>query len=99
MGPRENDEDWRRAIEGFRNAIDQIDDQLINLIIQRQRLAVEIGRLKRSHGLEISDKGREEEILKRLSLQSRNELPSRAIRAIFLRIITAARLVQRTLIS
>jgi chorismate mutase/prephenate dehydratase len=97
MNNWDKEEDWRCAIEGFREGIDRIDDQIIDLLAQRQKLAEEIGRLKKGRGLEVSDWGREEEVLRRLVLQSRNALPSGAIRGIFSQIISAARLVQQPL--
>lgn len=47
----------------LRRSIDSIDEELIRLIGERIRLAVEIGRVKRSLGLPIIDKDREGEVI------------------------------------
>jgi chorismate mutase/prephenate dehydratase len=97
MSHHDKEEDWRQALEDLRIRIDGIDDHLVNLLAQRQKLAAEIGRLKTRQGIEVFDWGREEEVLRRLMAQSRNVLPSTAIRSIFSQIISVARLVQRPL--
>ncbi|GAB6101763.1 hypothetical protein JCM16138_09860 [Thermococcus atlanticus] len=49
----------------LRKRIDMIDEQIIELLEERVRIAREIGEIKRELGLPIRDEKREEEVLRR----------------------------------
>lgn len=58
-------------IKKLREQIDQLDDEILQLLSQRNQLALQIGQIKKQNHQEIRDIRREEEILKRLSLQKK----------------------------
>jgi chorismate mutase/prephenate dehydratase len=53
-------------MESLREKIDAIDDQLIELLMQRAELATQIGEFKRQHSLPIFAPEREAQILKKV---------------------------------
>lgn len=81
--------DWRRRI-------DEIDRKLVELLNERSRCAVEIGRLKRAEGAPLYQPEREQEILARVERANPGPLPDRAVRRLFERILDEARSVERT---
>ncbi len=83
-----NIEDWRRKI-------DEIDRKLVELLNQRSRCAVEIGRLKRAAALPLYQPEREREVLEAAERANRGPLPDTAIRRLFERILDEARSVER----
>lgn len=48
-------------LQQLRMEIDRIDQQMIGLFLQRMNIVDEIGKLKKSNGLAVEDKAREEE--------------------------------------
>lgn len=53
-------------IDKLRREIDKIDQELIHLLEQRNRLSRDIGHLKKTPQMEIKDPGRESELFARL---------------------------------
>lgn len=86
--------DLNTNIEELRDAIDEIDEKILNLINQRLLLAAQIGRLKKQSGLEIVDSGREKIILGRLLERNAGPLQENALHQIFTAIMAAARDIQ-----
>lgn len=84
-----NIEDWRRKI-------DEIDRKLVELLNERSRCALEIGRLKHAAALPLYQPEREREILERAERANPGPLPDTAIRRLFERILDEARSVERT---
>ncbi len=84
---------WR-SLEAFRRKIDRIDDGIVSLLSRRMAAAEEIGRLKRKHGLGVTDLEREKQILERLVSRRAQELDPGEIRKIFSGIIAACRSIQ-----
>ncbi|HEX9782883.1 MAG TPA: prephenate dehydratase [Opitutaceae bacterium] len=74
----------------LRNQIDSIDTELLRLLNERVRLAVNVGQVKRGEGAEIYVAKREEEVLQRLLKSNNGPLDERAIRAIYREIMSAA---------
>ncbi len=83
-----NIEDWRRMI-------DEIDRKLVELLNERSRCALEIGRLKRAENLPLYQPDREREVLEGAEQANRGPLPDTAIRRLFERILDEARSVER----
>ena len=48
-------EQIRTALQGFRDRIDQIDNELLVLLNERAKIAMEIGKYKRLNGLPIEE--------------------------------------------
>ena len=81
-------------IFSIRQKIDSIDQELINLIGQRAKLAQMIGRLKQANGLSLFDSGREKDMIKLLVENNVGPLNDTSIIHIFREIISACRAVQ-----
>ncbi len=81
-------DDWRRRI-------DEIDRKLVELLNERSRCALEIGRLKRDLGVPLYQPEREREVLEGVEQANRGPLADTAIRRLFERILDEARAVER----
>ena len=83
-----------RAIQARRGKIDRIDAELVRLLNQRTRLAIEIARLKRRFGLARYSRGRESEILEHAMRASPGPLPAPAVLRLFRQILREMRRAQ-----
>jgi chorismate mutase/prephenate dehydratase len=83
-------------ISALRQAIDEIDEKILDLINQRLSLVKQIGDFKKQGGVQILDSGREKEILNRLLEKNDGPMGTDGLRNIFEAIITEGRNVQRT---
>ena len=80
--------DWRRQI-------DEIDRKLVELLNQRSRCALEIGKLKQAQSLPLYQPDREREVLENAERANVGPLTHDAIRRLFERIIDEARSIER----
>jgi len=83
-----------KTLADCRVAIDQIDDELLELINRRMKVVERVGEIKQSSGGAIYRPEREQEIIERLALKSKNEdgiLNKEAIEALFLEIFAISR--------
>jgi chorismate mutase len=87
--------DSPRTIEDWRRRINEIDRKLVELLNERSRCAVEIGRLKRAASLPLYQPEREREVLAAAERANPGPLPDTAIRRLFERILDEARSVER----
>lgn len=83
-------------IDEWRRRIDEIDRKLVELLNERSRWAMEIGRWKRELRLPLYQPEREREILENVERANRGPLPDQAIRRLFERILDEARSIERT---
>ncbi|HEX8734459.1 MAG TPA: chorismate mutase [Pyrinomonadaceae bacterium] len=81
-------------LDEWRNEIDAIDAEIVNLINQRARVAQKIGILKARAGLPVVDLEREDAILRKACASSKSVLESDSIVRIFKRIIQECRQIQ-----
>ena len=79
----------------WRNRIDELDLELIRLLNERARCAIEIGRIKRRQGVAIYDPRREEVIVDMMIRNNRGPLDNTGVRRLFERIIDESRRVER----
>ena len=86
-------------IQDWRKKIDEIDADLVRLLNERSRCAIEVGKLKRTAGLPVYQPSREREILDRVVRTNPGPLPDTAIRRLFERILDEARAVERTVMG
>lgn len=84
-------------MEKFRDAIDAIDDRIFDLLLERHRVARELGGHKRSRGMPIYDPERERSILRRLTERNALALDPNAILAVWREIFSASRQSQQPL--
>jgi chorismate mutase len=80
--------DWRKKI-------DELDRKLVELLSERARAAVEIGRLKRNTNLPIYEPDRERIVFANVQETNRGPLPGRDLVRIYERIIDVMRNVQK----
>jgi chorismate mutase/prephenate dehydratase len=88
--------DPKEDIDVLRQAIDEIDENILDLINQRLSLAQQIGDFKKQDGIQITDSGREKEILNRLLRKNNGPMGADGLRNIFNAIIAEGRNVQGT---
>ena len=84
-------------LEPLREQIDKIDEQLLALIQQRARVAIELGRLKKKSSLPIMDLLRERQVISKVtsSIEPGKEgLGTEAVMSVFTEIIKACRAAQ-----
>lgn len=77
-------------IESHRQEIDQIDDQVLKLLNERARHAIQIGKLKKDQQDSFHAPEREHEIYNRLEQDNSGPFPTEAIRHVFREIISAS---------
>ena len=82
------------AINALREEIDQVDRELMSLLNQRARLALDIGRLKKNAGLPVFVPERECDLLDKLAQGNHGPLPNRYLVNVFREVISACRSVQ-----
>jgi chorismate mutase len=80
--------DWRRRI-------DEIDHKLVELLNERSRCALEIGKLKQAQNLPLYQPDREREVLENAERANPGPLTDAAVRRLFERIIDEARSAER----
>jgi chorismate mutase/prephenate dehydratase len=94
--PDKPTKDLNTNIGLLRRAIDEIDDKILELINQRLSLAKQVGDFKKQSGIQITDSGREKEIMNRLLEKNNGPVGDNGLRNIFDAIIAEGRNVQRT---
>lgn len=82
-------------IAGWRKKIDELDRQLVELLSERARAAVEIGRLKRDTSLPIYEPERERIVFENVKQLNRGPLPGQDLVRIFERIMDVMRNIQK----
>ena len=78
-------------IADWRKRINEIDRMLVELLNERTRCAIEIGRLRHSKGGDLSDPAREQEVLAHVRQATQGPLDPDAVQRLFERIIAEAR--------
>lgn len=82
-------------LDDWRKRIDAIDQQLVKLLNERSKCAVEIGHVKKSKNLPAWSPEREMQILRNVVKANHGPLDDAAIRRVFERIIDEARSLER----
>ena len=82
-------------ISDWRKKIDEIDRNLVKLLNERARCAVEIGKIKRQNSLPIQEPNREQEVLRHAFDANEGPLPDQAIQRVFERIVEEGRTLQK----
>ena len=80
--------DWRRRI-------DDLDKRLVELLNERSRCALEIGKIKQAEHIPLYQPDREREVLENAERNNCGPLTDAAIRRLFERIIDEARAAER----
>lgn len=82
-------------IADWRKKIDELDRRLVELLSERARAAVEIGRLKRDTNLPIYEPERERIVFANVQEMNHGPLPGRDLVRIFERIMDVMRNIQK----
>jgi len=82
-------------IADWRKKIDELDRRLVELLSERARAAVEIGRLKRDTSLPIYEPERERLVFENVQAMNRGPLPGKDLVRIFERIMDVMRNIQK----
>ena len=82
-------------IADWREKIDELDRRLVELLSERARAAVEIGRLKRDTNLPIYEPQRERVVFENVQKINRGPLPAQDLVRIFERIMDVMRNIQK----
>lgn len=85
------------TLQGLRQKIDGLDEQLLALLNTRARTVQKVGEIKRSRNEEVYASDRERLILDRLEEKNAGPLPGEAVEEVFRAIINNCRLLQRKL--
>lgn len=85
------------TIATVRTKIDRLDKQLIKLMNERAKLALEIGRLKDDSGIAAYAPAREGEVLARVTSLNKGPLGERCVRSVFRELISGSRALEKDL--
>lgn len=89
--------EYKEKLSTLRNEIDKIDQQILELINLRAKVAQEVGEVKKKHNLPIFVPSREKEIFDRLERVNPGPLSNEVIKHIFKEIISACRSIEETI--
>jgi chorismate mutase-like protein len=87
------------GIPQLRQAIDELDRQILELVSERLRLVMKVGEVKRSLGLDVYDPAREKDLLERVARAAPAPLTSAMAERIFQRIIEESRNLEQRHVS
>ena len=81
-----------KDLQGYRQEIDRIDDELLRLLNERSKSVIEIGKLKKLKDSEahLHTPAREAEIIDRLTKRNTGPFPTDAIRPLYREIMSAS---------
>ncbi len=85
------------TLEALRAKIDRLDQQLLKVMNQRAKIALEIGKFKDANGISAYAPAREGEVLRRVSALNEGPLSERCIRAIYRELISGSRSLEKQL--
>ena len=85
----------RASLDDWRHRIDELDKRLVELLNERSRCALEIGKLKHEAKVPLYQPDRENQVLQNVERANRGPLSDAAIRRLFERIIDEARSAER----
>ena len=83
------------SIDDWREKIDEIDQKLVELLNERSRCAIEIGRLKRALNMRVYDPQREREVFRRVREENNGPLDNESLQRLFERVIDECRRIER----
>lgn len=84
-------------LDKLRNKIDNLDTQIIQLLNERTKRALEIGDLKKKNNANIYVPSREREVFEKLCRSNEGPLPSESVKAIYREIMSAGLALQHNL--
>lgn len=85
------------GIEEFRQQIDAIDSQILELLNRRAEIVVRVGEEKAKGSIAYHSPQREEEIIDRLTRENRGPFPGRAVKGVYREILSACLSLEQAL--
>ncbi len=85
------------SLEELRKRIDELDQQLVQLLNERARVVVEIGKLKNKNDRPVYAPDREKEVFTRLVEGNKGPLPDRCLMAIWRELMSGSFVLERPL--
>jgi chorismate mutase len=82
-------------IAEWRRKIDEVDEQLVRLLNERTKAALEIGKLKKNAAMAIYEPGREKAVFDHVFAANPGPLPNEQLQHIYERIIDVMRTLQQ----
>ena len=82
------------TIEDWRAKIDALDRKLVELLSERAKCALEVGKIKNTRNMEVFDPERERQIIRNILSENKGPLDDDALRRIFERIIDECRRIE-----
>lgn len=79
-----------KELERLRHQIDSIDSEIVRLLNERARAAIEIGKIKKEEKMAAHVPQREREIFERFEKENQGPFPNEAIRVVFREIMSAS---------
>ena len=83
------------SIDDWRERINEIDRKLVELLNERSKCAIEIGRLKKALTIRVYDPEREREVIRRIREQNGGPLDDEGLQRLFERVIDECRRIER----
>ena len=87
------------SIEDWRDEIDRIDEELVRLLNERSKCAIEIGRIKREIGQPVYSPSREKQVIEHVMQINPGPLDAEAMQRLFERIIDESRRIERVTVE
>jgi chorismate mutase len=84
------------TIEDWRSKIDAIDKQVLELLSQRAKYALEVGKIKSDRNMQVFDPERERQIIEAILRENKGPLDDGALRRIFERVIDECRRIEQS---
>lgn len=85
------------SVEEIRARIDELDNQIIRLLNERAKAALEIGKIKEQENSHVYAPAREKEIYEKICDKNEGPLPDNSVKAIYKEIISANRSLEKAL--
>ncbi len=76
--------------------IDRIDERIVELLSERARVALEVGKEKRASGRGLQDNAREDDVLRRIRDLNRGPLTDETVESVYQSIISACLDLQKS---
>jgi chorismate mutase len=87
------------SIEDWRDEIDRIDEELVRLLNERSKCAIEIGRIKREIGQPVYSPERERQVIEHVTGSNGGPLDDEGMQRLFERIIDESRRIERVTVE
>jgi chorismate mutase / prephenate dehydratase len=84
-------------LSGFRRQIDDLDRKIVELLNERAKVVIEVGKAKQAEGIPIYAPDRESVVLKRVSELNGGPLPQRTLKAIYRELMSGSFALEKPL--